>query len=311
MNYRSTDVKLYQLWIEHRKFLERSWKPVDSFDLNEVNEVHLPSLPRMNVSIALADAWTMIAKWEHTLSGCKPGGRKGTRVINGHREFVCFYGFSVDILQLLEERVGFVGVLKLSTDGKFGSYDEENGTMTGIIRDIVTGEGDLGIDLSEDKNRLKVLEFTTPYLIFSLEIAYLQQYKLKEALLFGPFSPQLWLGTIGAIVVLVVACWILERASPYGHYQVKKRTVKHSAKFDLVDSANFVMGTFFTGEIIKEKPGSFGNRVTAIMVSIVSILIISTYSANLITFLVVMDETPIVDGIFDPKVRINENIRIP
>ena len=281
----------------------KRWKLVESFKIGNRTDLQNPFLPRLNVSFAIADPWCMTAKVEDKFGNCIPGGRKGRRLANGRYEPVCLYGFSIDILELLEERLGFVGILNLATDGKFGTIYEENGTADGVIGDILNGKGDLGIDLIELKIRNKVLDFTTPYLISSLVVAYLQQYELKEAVIFGPFSPQLWLGILGVILILVLTFWILEKASPYGHHQQKRRIEEHSGKFDLVDSTNFIMGTFFTGEIIKQKPNALVNRVITILVSILSILVVSAYSANLLTFLVVVDETPIVNGLLDPKVR--------
>ena len=271
--------------------------------MDNKTDLQNPFLPRLKVSFGIAEPWCVSAKLEEKFGNCIPGGRKGGRFINGRYEPICLYGFSVDILKLLEERLGFVGILSLSTDEKFGTFYEENGTADGVIGDIINGKGDLGIDLIEHKTRSKVLDFTTPYLINSLELAYLQRPELKEAVIFGPFSPQLWLGILGTISILVLVFWMMERASPYGHHQRKKRIEEHSGKFGLVDSTNFIMGTFFTGEIIKEKPNTMANHIATIFVAIMSILIISAYSANLITFLVVVNETPIIYGLLDPKVR--------
>lgn len=231
----------------------------------------------------------------------------GMRATGGINETVCFYGYAIDILKAVEEKLHFVGEVQISSDGKYGTYQADTGkadtgTANGIVGDLFDGKAELGIDLIEDKTRNKAVDFTTPYAITSIAIAYLQQTQYKEGGIFGPFSPELWLGIIGVIALLVVTVWFWERYSPYGQHQINKRTLENSKAFGLDDSANYVMGTFFTGEIIDQKPKTFGSHIAIIVISFVSILVISAYSANLITFLVVMDEEPLVSQLLDPKV---------
>ena len=307
INYRFETAITYRLWNNEKAEMGKSWAKLNDDQILSTDESQAenPFLPRLRVAVAETAPWLMTASFSQNYNGnydCGREGRIGVRRKNGINETVCFFGFAMAILKAVEEKLHFVGEVQISSDGKYGTYNEETGKADGVVGDLVDGEADLGIDLIEDKTRNKAIDFSTPYAITSIAIAYRQQSQYKESGIFGPFSPQLWLGVIGTIAVLVVIVWIWERFSPYGQYQVNKRTLEDSKAFGLDDSANYIMGTFFTGEIIDQKPRTFGSHVAIIVISFVSILVISAYSANLITFLVVLDDEPIVTGLSDPKV---------
>ena len=275
-----------------------------AFDFSQIQN---PFLPKVRVAVADTPPWLSVTNFSQDYEGdttpCGRDGLVGIRNINGTNETVCYYGFCIDVLKAIEEKLHFVGQVQFSSDGKYGTYHEELGKADGIVGDLASGRADLGIDLIEDKTRNRAIDFSNPYAITSIGIAYLQKMNYKESGIFRPFSPELWLGICGTIAVLVLIVWTWERISPYGQYHLNKRSLDDAKVFGLDDSANYIMGTFFTGEIIDQKPKTFGSHVAIIVISFVSILVIAAYSANLITFLVVLDEEPLVNGLLDPKVK--------
>ena len=266
-----------------------------------------PFLPRLRVAFSEQEPWLSVANLSQDYQGditpCGRNGMVGVRNKNGTNETVCFYGFSIDILKAIEKKLLFVGEARFSSDGKYGTYYEATGKADGIVGDLASEKADLGIDLISDKTRNRAIDFTTPYVITSIAVAYLQKMQYKESGILRPFSLELWIGTIGTIAALVIIVWLWERISPYGQYQLNKRSLEESKAFGLDDSANYIMGTVFTGEIIDQKPNTLGSHVAIIIISFVSILIIAAYSANLITFLVVLDEEPLISGLLDQKVK--------
>ena len=264
-----------------------------------------PFWPRLRVSVVENAPWTIVTKYRQISSSespCSLGGRLGIRLTLNSSELICMHGFTINIIKELENRLQFVAIIHLSKDGKYGSFDESKGMIDGIVGELARGEADFGVELIEDKTRNQFISYTTPHTITSISMAYLQQYNYKEADIFDPFSVELWLCILGTICLLVIIIWILERVSPYSQFQLNKRILNAARTFDIDDSANYIMGTFFTGEIIDQKPRTIGSRSTNIVVAFVSILVISAYSANLIQFLVVLDQEPIVTGLKDQKV---------
>ena len=299
----------YKLWNNGKSKFGKSWFPInEKKSVSDIDESLLenPFLPRIRVAVAEAPPWLSMTNFSQDYQGdstpCGRNGLVGFHNKSGSNAKVCYYGYAIDILKTIEEKLHFVGKIQLSSDGKYGTYDEETGKSDGIVGDLVNGKADLGVDLIAGKTRNKAISFTTPYAVTSMAIAYLQKASYKESGIFRPFSLELWIGVICTIVVLVIIVWLWERISPYAQYQVNRRSLETSKPFGLDDSANYIMGTFFTGEIIDQKPKTFGSHVAIIVFSFVSILVIAAYSANLITFLVVLDEEPLVSGLLDSKV---------
>ena len=264
--------------------------------------------PKLRVSLVEFGQFVMVYEYNETSESnlpCQISGKLGMkRKPNASYELVCINGFTIDILKELEATLGFVGIPMLTEDGKYGGYDTSDGEIVGYIRDIVLNKTDISVDLYLDKERSQVIGFTAPYYTGSMGFAYLQKNQYEEAAVLKPFSLYLWLCFIGTIIVLIVVLWSLERVSPYSQHQINKRSLDETKEFNFVDSVIYVWGTFFTGEIISNKPMAVGSRSIAITVSFVSILVMSAYSANLVSFLVVLDETPLVTGLLDEKVRI-------
>ena len=49
----------------------------------------------------------------------------GMRATGGINETVCFYGYAIDILKAVEEKLHFVGEVQISSDGKYGTYQAD------------------------------------------------------------------------------------------------------------------------------------------------------------------------------------------
>jgi ionotropic glutamate receptor len=48
-----------------------------------------------------------------------------------------FEGFSIDLLKLIAQNVGFKYVLEVVADGKYGVYDHESGEWNGVVRQLI------------------------------------------------------------------------------------------------------------------------------------------------------------------------------
>eukprot|EP00795_Rhopilema_esculentum_P013275 gene13275-4110_t len=262
--------------------------------------------PVVRVAIGhTAAPWVIVEEVSKTHTdreACGRTGMLGEMHVNGTGTVkICAYGYTIDLLNLLKTKLLFEAVIFTSRDGKFGSYDLETGESDGIVREVLENKADIGIDLAENKERSKALWFSNPHIIAPMAIAYVERSSFDESSIFGPFSNNLYIGIIGMIVGLVMIVFVIERVSPYSGFQIKKRCLDDMEDFGTLDSATYVWGTLFTGEIIEKKPKSSGSRTMVLAFSFVSVVILSAYSGNLITYLVVLDERPPVSGLLDPK----------
>ena len=239
----------------------------------------------------------------HDSDICGREGMKGVKTNGSKKVEICAYGFSIDIFRLLQHKLNFNSKIIASRDGLYGSYDQKNNTSSGIVREILENNADISLDMVENKPRSLALWFSKPHTITSFAIMYVKSGSFHNTGTFNPFHTTLWLAILGSIVFLIIFIWALERLSPYGRYQTNQRLVIDDERnFNIFDSANYVWGTYFTGEIIVEKSNSFGSRATITTISIVAVIIIAAYSGNLITYLLVVDETSPINGLFDERV---------
>eukprot|EP00794_Sanderia_malayensis_P020562 gene20562-22584_t len=250
---------------------------------------------------------------------CGLEGRFGYRHLNSSSSElvpICVYGLNVDVLNYLEKNCEFTSEIRIVKDGLYGSYNEAGNNFSGIVGAIFENKADIGVDLSANVIRKEFIEFTTPYRSMSFGIAYIHRHAYGHASLFGPFSLHLWLALLGSFLAIALFIWGVENISNNAknrrdHTQPSspEHKDKMTKKFTILHSISGTIGTLFSGEIISERPKSFASRSVLVIMSIVSIIIVTTYSANLIAFLVVLDETPLVRGLTDPKL-INENSKL-
>lgn len=267
---------------------------------------YLPSRPLMVVAIAnSAPPWVMVEDMDLTASNyvaCARDGMEGIRYSGSKEIVICAHGFTIDILRALRKRLNFNYKIIVSRDGFYGSYNQKHNNSSGIVREILEGTADIAIDLTETKERSQVLYFSKPYLISSFGFLYVQPDSFYDSGIFNPFHAQLWMALFALVVVVIAFICVLEWVSPFGAHELRDRSIDGQSTFSVIDGVNYVWGTYFTGEIIVEKPKSFSSRVTIIFISISAIAIISAYSGNLITYLIVLNETPPITGFLDEKV---------
>ena len=272
------------------------------------NAIDVASRPTITVSIASnTPPWVMYIDLKKTVDDtivCGREGMKGTRYNGSQRIEICVYGFSIDIFRSLQKQLNFNYRIIVSRDGTYGIYDKETNTSSGIVREIIEKKADIALDLTETKARSHVLWFSKSYVISGMGLLYIKAGSFSNSGIFKPFDSNLWYGFLGSVAFVILFIWILEIVSPYGRCRINQRAVCDDDRtFNIVDSANYVWGTYFTGEIIVEKPRSFGSRVTIIVISIVAVVIIASYSGNLITYLLVVDEASPIKGLLDERVR--------
>ena len=273
--------------------------------LNSKQNYYNPSRPTITAAIAASHPpWVIVNdldKINDSADLCGREGMRGIRLNGSLKVEICAYGFSIDDFRILQKKLEFNGKVLMARDGLFGSH-HDNGENTGIVREIVENKADIALELMENKARATVISFQKPLIIGELAFIYVKADYLHDAGIFKPFDTNLWLGILASIICVIIFIWILERFSPYGVHKSNHRSIEDERSFNSFDSANYIWGTYFTGEIIVEKPTSFGSRATATIISMVAILLIAGYSGNLITYLIVLNETPPINGLFDERV---------
>eukprot|EP00794_Sanderia_malayensis_P008670 gene8670-9606_t len=310
-----TNVKLVQLLTnDDASSVRREWVEITTTDEENNNVIRnqhkSPFRPVLRVAVANTfPPWINIIDFSKTYTKrpyCGNSGMLGHRHVSSTYNLtvpICAYGFAVSVIDYLTEKHGINCEIHVSRDGLYGGYNETSGTANGMVAEIMNGNADITVDMLEEPSRRKVLEFTKPYEVSYHGIAYIMDSHSNSDGVLSPFSDILWAVIASAIVVIVLAAWVLERVSPYGQKQKNKRTmIKTDYIFGISESMEYIWGTLCCGEIIQEKPSSTGGRFASIIFSFSFIIIVALYSANLITSFVVLNETALITGLKDPKI---------
>uniref|UniRef100_A0A6G1S9T4 Glutamate receptor, ionotropic kainate 2 n=1 Tax=Aceria tosichella TaxID=561515 RepID=A0A6G1S9T4_9ACAR len=207
-----------------------------------------------------------------------------------------YEGYAVDLIHELSRIVGFKYKFKEVTDLKYGVREvKPNGTVTwnGIIGEILSGVADLAIaDLTITSSREEAVDFTLPFMNTGISIVFKKPTN-KVTTLFSflsPFSLDVWVYVLcaysGVSVILYLVGHIspYEWTNPYPCRQEDMAVMKNS--FSLLNSFWFTIGSLMQqGSDLA--PKSMSTRAMAGTWYFFTLIMISSYTANLAAFLTV------------------------
>ncbi|KAL1444965.1 hypothetical protein MTO96_029410, partial [Rhipicephalus appendiculatus] len=235
-----------------------------------------------------------------------------------------FEGFCVDLLREMSRMLGFHYQLRLVRDGAYGSRDSR-GHWNGMVRELLDMEADLAIgDLTITYAREAVVDFTMPFMTLGVGILYRKPQQDHSLLFFlSPLSTDVWLCVAAAYVVvslllccvarvgrspvekqlrlcrallLVVAGLDVIKAGRSGELRSrhserilsdeKKRDKVRTTKsqFTLLNSLWFTMSAIMR-QGCDTSPRSASTRIIAAAWWLFSFVLVSSYTANLASFL--------------------------
>ncbi|CAL1527178.1 unnamed protein product, partial [Lymnaea stagnalis] len=202
-----------------------------------------------------------------------------------------FEGFCIDLTKELAKIVGFNFRIELVPDGNYGSPNAE-GEWDGMVREIIDRRADLAIaPLTITYIREQVIDFTKPFLNLGISILFKVPRKEKPGLFsfLNPLAVEIWLYVIGAYLIVSFTIFTLARFSPYEWYNphpCNPDTDLVENTFNLSNSFWFTVGTLMQqGSDIN--PRAVSTRIVGGIWWFFTLIIISSYTANLAAFLTV------------------------
>ncbi|XP_028981864.1 glutamate receptor ionotropic, kainate 2 [Diachasma alloeum] len=223
-----------------------------------------------------------------------------------------FEGFCIDLLKWIAGQVGFQYAIRLVPDHMYGVYDPETKEWNGIVRELMEKRADLAVaSMTINYARESVIDFTKPFMNLGIGILF-KVAKRPPSRLFSfmnPLAVEIWLSMLGAYLMVSVTIWIVARMSPYewvepppcpsckcplqgSHVSALEpesddiplpRTVND---FSLANSFWFAVGTLMQqGSDLNPKATS--TRIVGGIWWFFTLIIISSYTANLAAFLTV------------------------
>ncbi|XP_039662781.1 glutamate receptor ionotropic, kainate 5 isoform X2 [Perca fluviatilis] len=210
-----------------------------------------------------------------------------------------YEGFCVDMLKELADSLKFSFKIKLVDDGLYGA-PEPNGSWTGMVGELINRKADLAVaGFTITSEREKVIDFSKPFMTLGISILYRVQLSRKPGYFsfLDPFSPAVWLFMLLAYLAVSCVLFLAARLSPYEWYNphpcLRDRRDMVENQYTLGNSLWFPIGGFMQqgSEIM---PRALSTRCVSGVWWAFTLIIISSYTANLAAFLTVQRmEVPI------------------
>ncbi|XP_056457616.1 glutamate receptor ionotropic, kainate 5 isoform X1 [Gadus chalcogrammus] len=214
----------------------------------------------------------------------------------GHDQYE---GFCVDMLRELADILKFSFRIKLVDDGLYGA-PEPNGSWTGMVGELINRKADLAVaSFTITSEREKVIDFSKPFMTLGISILYRVHLGRKPGYFsfLDPFSPAVWLFMLLAYLAVSCILFLAARLSPYEWYNphpcLRERKDLLENQYTLGNSLWFPIGGFMQqgSEIM---PRALSTRCVSGVWWAFTLIIISSYTANLAAFLTVQRmEVPI------------------
>ncbi|XP_013173426.1 PREDICTED: glutamate receptor ionotropic, kainate 2 isoform X1 [Papilio xuthus] len=203
-----------------------------------------------------------------------------------------FEGYAIDLIHEISKVLGFNYTFKLAPDGRYGSYNRETKEWDGMIRELLEQRADVAIaDLTITYDREQVVDFTMPFMNLGISVLYRKPIKQPPNLFsfLSPLSLDVWIYMATAYLGVSVLLFILARFSPYewdspGNCIDEPQVLEN--QFTLLNSLWFTIGSLMQqGSDIA--PKAVSTRMVAGMWWFFTLIMISSYTANLAAFLTV------------------------
>ncbi|XP_057338877.1 glutamate receptor ionotropic, kainate 2-like isoform X8 [Microplitis mediator] len=203
-----------------------------------------------------------------------------------------FEGFCIDLLKWIAGQVGFQYVIKLVPDHMYGVYDPETKEWNGIVRELMEKRADLAVaSMTINYARESVIDFTKPFMNLGIGILFKVPSSQPTRLFsfMNPLAVEIWLYVLAAYMLVSFTLFVMARFSPYEwnnpHPCLAESDVIEN-QFNVSNSFWFITGTFLRqGSGLNPKATS--TRIVGGIWWFFTLIIISSYTANLAAFLTV------------------------
>ncbi|XP_059057472.1 glutamate receptor ionotropic, kainate 2 isoform X4 [Achroia grisella] len=201
-----------------------------------------------------------------------------------------FEGYAIDLIHEISKILGFNYTFKLAPDGRYGSYNRETKEWDGMIRELLEQRADVAIaDLTITYDREQVVDFTMPFMNLGISVLYRKPIKQPPNLFsfLSPLSLDVWIYMATAYLGVSVLLFILARFTPYEWHQSHSSDgEKMENIFSLANCLWFAIGSLMQ-QSCDFLPKAVSTRMVAGMWWFFTLIMISSYTANLAAFLTV------------------------
>uniref|UniRef100_A0A669BGP7 Glutamate receptor n=1 Tax=Oreochromis niloticus TaxID=8128 RepID=A0A669BGP7_ORENI len=202
-----------------------------------------------------------------------------------------FEGFCIDLLKELANILGFTYEIRLVPDGKYGSQDDK-GQWNGMIRELIEHRADLAVaPLTITYVREKFIDFSKPFMSMGISILYRKPNTTNNGFFsfLNPMTPDIWVYILLAYLGVSCVLFVIARFSPYEWYDAHPC----NPGSDVVENNFTLLNSFWfgVGSLMQQgselMPKALSTRIIGGIWWFFTLIIISSYTANLAAFLTV------------------------
>ncbi|XP_068134973.1 glutamate receptor 2 isoform X1 [Hyperolius riggenbachi] len=206
-----------------------------------------------------------------------------------------YEGYCVDLATEIARHCGFKYKLTIVADGKYGARDAETKIWNGMVGELVYGKADIAIaPLTITLVREEVIDFSKPFMSLGISIMIKKPQKSKPGVFsfLDPLAYEIWMCIVFAYIGVSVVLFLVSRFSPYEwhteEFEDGRETQSNdsSNEFGIFNSLWFSLGAFMQ-QGCDISPRSLSGRIVGGVWWFFTLIIISSYTANLAAFLTV------------------------
>ncbi|XP_058267527.1 glutamate receptor ionotropic, kainate 1 isoform X4 [Hemibagrus wyckioides] len=214
--------------------------------------------------------------------------KKSDKVLYGNDRFE---GYCLDLLKELSNILGFSYEVRLVSDGKYGAQNDK-GEWNGMVRELIDHVADLAVaPLTITYVREKVIDFSKPFMTLGISILYRKPNGTNPGVFsfLNPLTPDIWMYVLLACLGVSCVLFIIARFTPYEWYNPHPCNPSSDVmenNFTLLNSLWFGVAALMR-QGSDQMPKALSTRIVGGIWWFFTLIIISSYTANLAAFLTV------------------------
>ncbi|KAG5853491.1 hypothetical protein ANANG_G00074010 [Anguilla anguilla] len=226
-----------------------------------------------------------------------------------------YEGYCVELAAEIAKHVGYSYKLEIVSDGKYGARDPDSKMWNGMVGELVYGKADVAVaPLTITLVREEVIDFSKPFMSLGISIMIKKPQKSKPGVFsfLDPLAYEIWMCIVFAYIGVSVVLFLVSRFSPYEWHaddledcqdpqqgqsstsgqpgQAQPSSPQQSSdqtnEFGIFNSLWFSLGAFMQ-QGCDISPRSLSGRIVGGVWWFFTLIIISSYTANLAAFLTV------------------------
>ncbi|CRK95897.1 CLUMA_CG009343, isoform A [Clunio marinus] len=219
-----------------------------------------------------------------------------------------FYGFCIDVLERISKIIGFNYILDLVHDRKYGAKDPISGDWNGEIFKTVNIKADLAVaSMTINYARESVIDFSKPFMNLGISILF-KVPESEETKLFSflnPLAVEIWIFVFFAYCLVSFTVWIVARFSEWSvatkcntnsglyenHFTLSNSNENSWKGNNVIEFQSLLSFWFVIGTLMQQgsdlNPKATSTRIVGGIWWFFTLIIISSYTANLAAFLTV------------------------